>query len=335
MLRLLVVACYCLTSTSAFADMLHMFDPGMLHLPSFLTAADVTSPDVPEFVNAAISGGQEQVTQFASEASAIAASTTSAVVEQVTPVLTGAVDTTANVIGGAGEAVPKAFSTLGSELSVAGDKLVTNVGTGITATGDAIGEITSGLTKALSRPEGLVSVPAEVPRSSPLPEAGFKGPDLQPLFDKILSWKLFSDPDHMKNGYWEQRWTELTQLDVDVATKSTTDLVNEKANLLGGKWNNYVDGIVARANGAVSKSAELSDNFQKNWAIKWSAAGDKYSANMQALEAAREDAKKAADAAKPLIEGAQKAADGAVGAVKEYSSTVLSTTDSTATAGAN
>ena len=242
---------------------------------------------------------REAVAQRAEEINALLAGAGGAVnsaskvaLDTVTPVLDGLSSSATGVVDGAATAVPRAFVTLGDELSRAGDKLNSNVGTGLTATVDSISSVVEGASKALARPANLPAAPAGIPAdgsfvsyyksTNPVPKAGVTLPSLDPLFTTVGQWKLFSDPDHMTNGYWEQQWAKLQNFDKTSA--DAANVVSEKAQLLGGKWNNYVNDVLTRTDGAVSKSLELSDTFAKNWAERWGASEAKYNANMEKLE---------------------------------------------------
>jgi hypothetical protein len=241
-----------------------------------------------------------------------------------------------NILSDSGAAIVRAFTTLGAELSTAGDKLVANVGAGLAATGDAIGSIPSSAIESFSKAQTYNSdiiMPDFTIKSTPNPSPGPL--PIQTFFvdvqNRVGQWSLFSDPDHMKNGYWEQLFTKLSHTDPETASNVVANTFKEKATLLGGKWDNYVNDVTMRVTASIDKGTEYGNTFNKNWNTAWASSVDKYNYNMENAqpiweEFSRNVGKNVEDASKLVQEVSEKtgpALSSVTKDLKEYSTTML------------
>lgn len=118
------------------------------------------------------------------------------------------------VIDLAPSAVARATSTLAEELGAAGLKLGSNVAEGVTRTGQAVGRVSAQTLSALDRPADVPVPPsptqlytlATTSTSPPRPSyTEALSAQLSAVAERAKGWRLFSDADHWRNGFWERQ----------------------------------------------------------------------------------------------------------------------------------
>ena len=245
-----------------------------------------------------------------------------------------AVDSLSKTASVVPEALSRAGATFSSQLAEKGDILVTNTVGGLEGTGKGILSIQEGLlnigvpkvvegtskvatfvtdvttggakgiTDSVDKVNSITADPTKVLEVDPRIAEKFGN-----LGNKITSWKLFTDDNHMETGFWENAFKNTAKLASEASDTAQKpefwDGVNKNVGRLSSD-------ATDAANQAAKEAGGVANRVGYEWNIRAEKAGKLAEVNLkqasEVAEQAQTAARQASEAARQASEAAQQAA---------------------------